>query len=194
MAVSSSKAMAQPAEKTILDVSRELGCYSVDAFEFLHRGLDFTVRRVHGPPAAGLSELIEWLHGAGCEPNQLEGLLASGKAPEPIVAFIEQLGGLPAVAKLLNRHIGGEELCWGLRDLSLEQWGLMAATVLEHWGIRSTKDFGRMVFALVENGLLQKQPDDCVRDFDDVYDFGDALGKAYKVTLKSRPSSPAEKE
>lgn len=172
--------------RSLVEVSRELGCYSLDAFEFLHQGLDYTVKRTHGPLATGLGELMEWLQSQGHESTELESLVATGSVPESIEALIDQIGGAVEVGRRLNRHIGGRQLCWGLRDLALKRWGLMATSVLRHWGIRSTKDFGRMVFALVNSGLLQKQPQDCIEDFDEVYDFEDALDRSYKIRMKPR--------
>ena len=75
-----------------------------------------------------------------------------------------------------RRHVSGSELAWACRDLALQQYGLTARTVLAHWGIRTTRDIGEMVYALVEASLLSTQPGDRVEDFDGVYDFTDALG------------------
>ncbi len=186
--------MSKNSQKTISEVSRELGHYSIDAFEFLHRGLDFTVQRTHGPPEAGLNELVEWLHAHGSDPSSLAALASAGELPEPILAFIEHLGGIEVASSRLNRHIGGEDLCWGLRDLAQRQWGLLASTVLRYWGIRSTRDFGRMVFALVQNGLLQKQPDDRIEDFDNIYDFETALDQSYKLACSPTPTSSTDSE
>jgi uncharacterized repeat protein (TIGR04138 family) len=172
--------------KTLAELSRELGCYSLDAFQFLHQGLDYTVKRTHGPLAPGLSDLVEWLHDHGHEPAELEGLAATGGLPKEIEALVEQLGGAGEVGGRLNRHVGGRQLCWGLRDLAMRQWGLMATCVLRHWGIRSTKDFGRMVFALVNSGMLQKQPHDRIEDFDAAYDFEEALDRSYEIRMKPR--------
>ena len=69
------------------------------------------------------------------------------------------------------RHISGRELAEGCRDLAIERWGLMARSVLEYWGIRSTRDLGAIVFALVECGVLVKQENDSLDDFDRVFDF-----------------------
>lgn len=69
------------------------------------------------------------------------------------------------------RHVSGQELCFALRELALEQWGALARTVLTRWNIARTRDFGEMVFLLVEHGLLGKQDSDRIEDFDDVYDF-----------------------
>ena len=75
-----------------------------------------------------------------------------------------------------RRHVSGSELAWACRDLALQQYGLTARTVLGFWGIKSTRDIGEMVYALVEVSLLSTQPGDRVEDFEGVYDFTDALG------------------
>lgn len=74
------------------------------------------------------------------------------------------------------RHVSGQQLCEGLRQLAVQRWGRLAGLVLRRWGLRTTRDFGEMVFRLVERGLLGKQEADRVEDFDDVYDFDDAFG------------------
>jgi uncharacterized repeat protein (TIGR04138 family) len=81
-----------------------------------------------------------------------------------------------------RRHISGGELAWGCRDLAREHFGLMARTVLEHWGIIRTEDFGRVVFTLVEIGLLAKEPGDRLQDFEQVYDFESAFDGGYRWT------------
>ncbi|MFQ6104969.1 MAG: Minf_1886 family protein [Candidatus Glassbacteria bacterium] len=73
------------------------------------------------------------------------------------------------------RHISGEELCFGCRDMAIEEFGPMARTVLEHWNIRSTEDLGEIVFNLVAKGLLSKTNEDKKEDFIDVYDFETAF-------------------
>ena len=77
------------------------------------------------------------------------------------------------------RHISGPELAEGVRALALEQYGPMARTVLEHWGIHATEDLGEIVFALVECGVLIKQEHDRVEDFSDVFDFEEAFERDY---------------
>lgn len=72
-------------------------------------------------------------------------------------------------------HISGEELAWACRDYALDQFGLTAQTVLRHWGVTGTDDFGRIVFTLIELGLLQAQPQDRIEDFDGVYEFEQAF-------------------
>ena len=51
-------------------------------------------------------------------------------------------------------HISGQELLRGVRSLAISQFGLMARMVFRHWGVRSTTDFGHIVFELIERGEL----------------------------------------
>ena len=78
------------------------------------------------------------------------------------------------------RHVTGGELAQGMRKYALDQFGPMAKTVLNHWGIRTTLDLGKIVFALIDVQLLSKQPEDKLEDFDKVYEFEEAFGK-YKI-------------
>jgi uncharacterized repeat protein (TIGR04138 family) len=74
-----------------------------------------------------------------------------------------------------TRHITGEELLEGIRKLALEQFGPMAKTVFEQWGLKRTEDFGVIVFQLVDAGLLGKTERDQLSDFAQGYDFHDAF-------------------
>ena len=73
------------------------------------------------------------------------------------------------------RHITGKEFCEGIRLYAIEQFGPMTRTVLEYWGIHNTSDFGHLVFALVDVGLMRKTEEDTLEDFYDVYDFKTAF-------------------
>ncbi len=90
-------------------------------------------------------------------------------------------GGKSRRAARRPRHITGQQLCEGLRDFAIQLWGPMAADVLAEWRISSTRDFGAMVYLLVEHGMLATHPDDSPDDFDDVYDFAAAFG-GYRVS------------
>jgi len=71
----------------------------------------------------------------------------------------------------VSGHVAGQELCESVRKLALRQYGLLAATVLDHWGVRSTSDIGEIVYNLIAAGDLEKTPSDSRSDFDDVFDF-----------------------
>lgn len=82
---------------------------------------------------------------------------------------------------LVSRHVDGRMLCHGLRDYALMKWGMLARTVLGRWNIRRTIDFGRIVFALVDHGHMQKTDEDSVNDFRDVFDFASAFESGYRI-------------
>jgi len=74
-----------------------------------------------------------------------------------------------------GRHVTAAELLEGIRQYALHEYGPMAMTVLNDWGIRQCADFGQIVFNLVNKEFLGKTDDDSVRDFDRGYDFATAF-------------------
>jgi uncharacterized repeat protein (TIGR04138 family) len=82
-----------------------------------------------------------------------------------------------------QRHVTGRQLCLALREQAQRRWGLLASTVLEHWNVHSTRDFGNMVFLLVEHGFMRKTREDSIEDFDDVFDFHQAFEEEYAFEL-----------
>ena len=65
------------------------------------------------------------------------------------------------------RHISGAELLASIREEAEEQFGPMSTTVLHHWGIKNSLDFGEIVFNMVREGILSKTEDDRLDDFKD---------------------------
>jgi len=108
--------------------------YPPQAFDFVQRGLVYTVHKIHATTAPDASH-----------------------------------------------HVSGEQLCLGLMEYAHLQWGLMAGAVLRQWNIYATVDFGRIVFAMVDNGFMQKTDDDSIDDFRNVYDFRSAFDSGYKI-------------
>ncbi|MFH1755739.1 MAG: Minf_1886 family protein [Candidatus Latescibacterota bacterium] len=77
------------------------------------------------------------------------------------------------------RHVSARELVEGLCAYAKKTYGLMAFTVLNHWGIRSTRDFGMAVFHLIDEGVLFKRDEESVEDFDNLLDLQEALEGCY---------------
>lgn len=74
-----------------------------------------------------------------------------------------------------TQHVSGPELLEGIRRLALEQFGCLVRPVLRSWGVRSTGDFGEIVFNLVEHDLMGKQDSDRLDDFRNVYEFDEVF-------------------
>ncbi|MDA1008705.1 MAG: hypothetical protein O2800_06855 [Planctomycetota bacterium] len=75
------------------------------------------------------------------------------------------------------RHVSGQELCIGLRDLAIDRFGFLAPQVLGFWNVNRTDDFGRIVFALVEKGELSTTEGDSIEDFRGVFEFDEAFAR-----------------
>ncbi len=120
------------------------------------------------------------LTGVALADELLERLRARGDAFDER-AYLFVLAAIEFLQERLpvRRHVTGAELAWACRDLASRQFGLLARPVLAHWGVTRTADFGRIVFALVEVGLLVTQPGDRAEDFDAVFDFESAFDEAY---------------
>lgn len=88
---------------------------------------------------------------------------------------VKRVHGDPSQLPVGERHISGEQLCDGLRELAIKKYGLMARTVLEHWNIQRTDDFGRIVFAMVNAGIWSSTEEDKLDDFFGIYSFEEAF-------------------
>ncbi|MFH1680681.1 MAG: Minf_1886 family protein [Candidatus Eisenbacteria bacterium] len=80
------------------------------------------------------------------------------------------------------RHLSGPELLDGIRRFAVQRFGPTSRMVFEHWGIRRTDDFGRIVFQLIDQGILSKTPADSIDDFSGVYDFKTVFEDRYSWT------------
>ena len=81
-----------------------------------------------------------------------------------------------------EHHVSGQDLCEAIRRYALEQYGYMAKTVLNSWGLHNTRDFGEIVFNLIRIGQMRKTPSDTQVDFDNIYDFDVAFKQQFKIT------------
>ena len=98
-------------------------------------------------------------------------------------AYAFVLSGLEFTMKKMkqSRHVTGQELSLGLKEYALDQFGPMAKTVLQQWGITATLHFGEIVFLLIDAGLMRKTETDTLADFTNVYDFDSAFTVAYDL-------------
>ena len=82
-----------------------------------------------------------------------------------------------------NHHVSGAELLRGTCDLAVREFGMMAPIVFKQWGIRTTDDFGEIVFKLIQAERLSKSEDDELEDFHEVFDLDKVLSEAFELTL-----------
>lgn len=96
-----------------------------------------------------------------------------------------------------EKHVSGAELLEGLRQFTLEEFGPMGRLVLNHWGIYKCRDFGAIVFNLIDYNVLGRNDSDTIDDFKEIYTFEEAFEVPFQPSTlsgqkKSRPR-PARK-
>jgi len=95
-----------------------------------------------------------------------------GRFSAPAIRFVyEGLGYTAKNVATEPKHVSGQTLCEGLKKLALEKWGRLAPLVLKAWGIKTTRDFGEIVYLMISHQWMSAQPSDTIEDFDNVYDF-----------------------
>ncbi len=87
-----------------------------------------------------------------------------------------------------SKHVSGEEILEGIKELLMKKFGPMTMPVLKNWGIKSTVDFGNIIFNLVDNEILSKTKEDDIQTFHDGYDFDDVFLKGYRKQLHKKIS------
>ena len=91
-----------------------------------------------------------------------------------------------------SRHVTGSELLDGLRAYALDQFGPLAKTVLNAWGISRCRDFGDIVFNLIEYNVFSKTESDRREDFADIFDFDAAFVQPFQPARRPRGASATE--
>lgn len=90
-----------------------------------------------------------------------------------------------------SRHVSGPELLEGLRAFALDQYGPLAKTVLNAWGVTRCAHFGDIVFNLIEYQVFSKTDSDRREDFADLYDFDTAFVRPYEPANPRRVAGRA---
>ena len=72
-------------------------------------------------------------------------------------------------------HIKGQQLLHGVRELALDEFGPMARSVLNSWGLGEGEDIGEIVYNLINAGLMSKTRNDRKKDFAKVMKFDESM-------------------
>jgi uncharacterized repeat protein (TIGR04138 family) len=84
-------------------------------------------------------------------------------------------------------HLTGQQLCEAAHHYAADLYGRMAKVVLNSWGVYTTRDFGEIVYNLIDIQEMSKSDTDRREDFDDVYDFDEAFLDQYRITILEDP-------
>ena len=84
-----------------------------------------------------------------------------------------------------ERHITGQELLVGMREYARRIFGPLASQTWKSWGIKGNLDWGKIVFGLVDAGMLNRQESDTLADFDQPFDHERYFVDEYVPDLKN---------
>ncbi|MGA1979646.1 MAG: Minf_1886 family protein [Sedimentisphaerales bacterium] len=101
-------------------------------------------------------------------------------SPNALKFVYEGLGYTAKKIPTEPHHVTGQTLCEGLRKLAIEKWGRLAMLTLRVWNIKTTRDFGEIVYLMIKHGWMSAQPTDSIDDFNDVYDFKTVFKDQFK--------------
>ena len=85
-----------------------------------------------------------------------------------------------------ERHVTGRQVLEGMRINALETFGPLAAQVWRSWGVGEAMDWGRIVFLLVDHGMLNRQESDSIEDFSDGFDFDEVFVHSYQPIIPGK--------
>ena len=80
-----------------------------------------------------------------------------------------------------GRHVSGEDILDEFKERALDQYGPMAYTVLDEWGVRRCEDVGEMMFNLSEARRVRREDGDTPEAFVAGYDFREAFLGPYEA-------------
>lgn len=78
-----------------------------------------------------------------------------------------------------RRHVSAAELLVHFCDYAKERYGVMAYSILERWGLRSTEDVGSVVYRLIDESILAEQDGDSPADFSGTFDLRSRMEDKY---------------
>lgn len=111
--------------------------------------------------------------------------LAARRAPETPVLDDSDTEGVTETLESQKgcAHVSGREICLAARELAQGEFGQMAPIVFREWGIHSTLDLGRIIFKLIEVGLLNQNEEDRVEDFSEIFSVPGELLDGFEIRL-----------
>jgi uncharacterized repeat protein (TIGR04138 family) len=77
------------------------------------------------------------------------------------------------------QHVSGQELLEGVKELALKEFGPMALTILNTWGLYQGIDVGNIVYNLIEVGYFGRSDGDSLDDFSDGFDWEHAFAQPF---------------
>jgi len=144
----------------IIELLQQDQRYKLEGYQFVREALQYAQEVLSMPAQNTASEKASSEKGSSEKAGSEK---AGGKAPKT------------------EHHLTGQQLCEAIRVYAVEQYGYLAQTVLNNWGIHKTGDFGEIVYNLIRIEEMRKSKHDRREDFDDQYNFDDAFQPVFHL-------------
>jgi uncharacterized repeat protein (TIGR04138 family) len=89
--------------------------------------------------------------------------------------------------ELRPMQVSVTELLESFRLLALKEFGPMALTLLQYWGVKNSADIGQIVFNLIDAGVVGKTEDDTLAAFSKGFDFEQAFVHPFQPKVHHIP-------
>lgn len=94
-------------------------------------------------------------------------------------AFLSLRAGLDFAVELYvekgSKHVHAHQLYDGYLRFVWMEYGCLTESLLNYWGVRSSKDLGEMVYLLIGIGVFGSNEKDTPRDFDGLTPISEVL-------------------
>ena len=177
----------------IAELLRRDDRYHFDAYVFVFEALRYAQEKLGLGSEIEASEIeTDEIETDEVETGKLEtGELETGELGADFSADEQASSELgPDEQQEAERHVTGQELCEAMRLYAHDQYGYMAKSVLNHWGIGSTGDFGEIVFNLIEIQQMRKTVHDRREDFEEVFDFDEGFQHNFQFNVPDSSEEP----
>ena len=74
-----------------------------------------------------------------------------------------------------NNKVTAIEFLESAKQYAIKEFGFLAKTVLEEWGVKTTGDLGNIVYNLIKYKLWGREAGNTREEFDDVYNFNEVF-------------------
>lgn len=111
-------------------------------------------------------------------------------------AYYFMRNAIDYAAEQLNKsdqspHLSAEELYLGACAYALDEYGPLARHLLASWNLRSSHDFGCIVYNLIEAGIFGRQNSDRQDEFEHLPPLCDILESPYSI-MPIPPQTPED--
>jgi uncharacterized repeat protein (TIGR04138 family) len=91
-------------------------------------------------------------------------------AAELVIKGLQFATGVKGLEGAASTQVSAQELCGAVAETAKAYYGPSLPAILTKAGILRSEDLGRIVFSLIDQGLLRKREDETIADFEGLFE------------------------